>query len=96
MDDMNRRQQMDLAGILADINRLRSDSKPKHVTGHVLPDGRVILANGDIVDGIRGAPGQAAAEVPASNLKDMEQDQKLQSLYDKGDYIGAALQLLTR
>lgn len=28
--------------------------QPKHVTGHVLPDGRVVLANGDVVQGVKG------------------------------------------
>jgi hypothetical protein len=46
----------ELVGIMNDIAQLRNELKPKHVLGHVLPDGRVVLANGDVVDGVRGAP----------------------------------------
>ena len=62
--DAHQMTQSELAGILADIARLRDDMKPKHVLGHVLPDGRVVLANGDIVDGVRGAPLPGAVAVP--------------------------------
>jgi hypothetical protein len=66
--------QTELAGILDDIGRLREQLKPKHVLGHVLPDGRVVLANGDVVDGVRGAPapGMVALSPPlpqASHVK---------------------------
>jgi hypothetical protein len=54
----------ELAGILGDIARLRDDLKPKHVLGHVLPDGRVVLQNGDVVDGVRGAPAKGIAPAP--------------------------------
>lgn len=47
--------------MLADIARLRSELQPKHVQGHVLPDGRVVLANGDVVQGVRGVPSQLPA-----------------------------------
>jgi hypothetical protein len=130
MDGRNATQK-DLANILADISRLREQLQPKRVHGHVLPDGTVQLSNGDIVDGIRGAPtpgvpvpppppptvphvhgkvlpdgtvmagdmivdgirGAPAAvpleeEPPVSpqQLKDMEQDRKLASLMDKGNF----------
>jgi hypothetical protein len=131
IEDARRGHQQELADILADISRLREELKPKHVTAHVLPDGRVVLANGDVVDGIRGAPApgvvpvieppseehvkarvlpdgtvmigdnivdgirgvptvpHAAAEpmVPAEKIKDMEQDRKLASLADKGEWL---------
>ena len=48
--------QQELAGILADIARLRDELKPKHILAHVLPDGRVVLGDGQVLDGIRGAP----------------------------------------
>jgi hypothetical protein len=59
--DANRTE---LSGILGDIARLREELKPKHVLGHVLPDGRVVLQNGDIVDGVRGAPARGIAPAP--------------------------------
>lgn len=46
----------ELANMLGDIARLRSELQPKHVNGHVLPDGRVVLANGDVIQGVRGVP----------------------------------------
>ena len=56
IEDARKGHQRELADILADISRLRDELKPKHVTAHVLPDGRVVLANGDVIDGVRGAP----------------------------------------
>jgi hypothetical protein len=124
--------QTELAGILNDISRLRDELKPKHVLGHVLPDGRVVLQNGDVVDGVRGAPAKGAVPAPLpppgplaighvkgrilpdgtvmvgdkivdgiraappavpipiilepETIKDMEQDRKLASLADKGNF----------
>ena len=43
-----------MANVLAELGRLRAEMQPKHVTGHVLPDGRVVLANGDVVQGVKG------------------------------------------
>ncbi|OCF45693.1 hypothetical protein I317_00596 [Kwoniella heveanensis CBS 569] len=48
--------QNQLAEILGDIASLRQQLKPKHIHARVLPDGTVMLDNGDILDGIRGAP----------------------------------------
>lgn len=56
--------QNELVGILGDIGRLREQLKPKHILGHVLPDGRVVLANGDVVEGIRGAPAPGVVAQP--------------------------------
>lgn len=64
VEDARKQQNAELAAILADLAKLRGELKPKHVTGHVLPDGRVILSNGDIVDGIRGAQPAAPMAVP--------------------------------
>ena len=61
--DARRGQQQDFENILADINRLRSELRPKHVTAQVLPDGQVVLSNGDIVEGIRGVPTPGAPPV---------------------------------
>jgi hypothetical protein len=54
----------ELANMLADIARLRSELQPKHVQGHVLPDGRVVLANGDVIQGVRGVPSQIPTTAP--------------------------------
>ncbi|RXK40622.1 hypothetical protein M231_02077 [Tremella mesenterica] len=62
--DTHNATKRDLANILADIGRLRDELKPRHVLGHVLPDGRVVLSNGDVVDGIRGAPIQPIPGAP--------------------------------
>ena len=56
IEDARRGHKQELADILADITRLRDELKPNHVLGHVLPDGRVVLQDGTVVDGIRGAP----------------------------------------
>jgi hypothetical protein len=65
IDDGRRQQNMELANVLAELGRLRAEMQPKHVTGHVLPDGRVVLANGDVVQGVKGvAPPITAASVP--------------------------------
>jgi hypothetical protein len=56
IEDARKGHQSELAGILADIARLRDELKPKHITAHVLPDGRVMLGDGNVLDGIRGAP----------------------------------------
>ena len=56
IEDARKGHQSELAGILSDIARLRDELKPKHIEAHVLPDGRVVLGNGQVVDGIRGAP----------------------------------------
>jgi len=56
IEDARKGHQQELAGILADIGRLREELKPKHVMAHVLPDGRVMLGDGSVLDGIRGAP----------------------------------------
>ncbi|WWD20657.1 hypothetical protein CI109_105133 [Kwoniella shandongensis] len=61
-----------------------------HVEGKILPDGTV-MANGKIVDGIKGAPTIATPATPAmmvdepteEQLKNMEQDRKLAELQDK-------------
>ncbi|WVN89721.1 uncharacterized protein L203_104951 [Cryptococcus depauperatus CBS 7841] len=58
-------QQNQLAEILGDIASLREQLKPKHIRAHVLPDGTVQLANGDIIDGIRGVPAPIPIGVPA-------------------------------
>lgn len=63
--DARTANEKELAGVLMDLNRLRQELKPKHVTGHVLPDGRVVLASGDIVDGIRGTPPVFTPAAPA-------------------------------
>jgi hypothetical protein len=56
--EAGRKQQHDeLAGILRDINDLRSQIQaPQHVQGHVQPDGTVQLDTGEIVDGVHGEP----------------------------------------
>jgi hypothetical protein len=54
IDDGRRQQNSELANVLAELGRLRAEMQPKHVTGHVLPDGRVVLANGDVVQGVKG------------------------------------------
>lgn len=56
--EAGRKQQHDeLAGILRDINDLRSQIQaPQHVQGHVKPDGTVQLDTGEIVDGVHGEP----------------------------------------
>lgn len=67
IEDARQQQNADLANLLADISRLRAELQPKHVAGHVLPDGRVVLANGDVVQGVRGVPSMVpapAAPVP--------------------------------
>ncbi|WVQ95510.1 hypothetical protein IAU59_002607 [Kwoniella sp. CBS 9459] len=56
--------QNQLAEILGDIASLRQQLKPKHIHAHVLPDGTVMLDNGDILDGIRGAPAPVPPGVP--------------------------------
>nr|XP_018259656.1 uncharacterized protein I303_07724 [Kwoniella dejecticola CBS 10117]OBR81814.1 hypothetical protein I303_07724 [Kwoniella dejecticola CBS 10117] len=56
--------QNQLAEILGDIAVLREQLKPKHVHARVLPDGTVMLDNGDIVDGIRGAPAPVPPGAP--------------------------------
>nr|XP_019051135.1 hypothetical protein I302_01584 [Kwoniella bestiolae CBS 10118]OCF30065.1 hypothetical protein I302_01584 [Kwoniella bestiolae CBS 10118] len=56
--------QNQLAEILGDIAALREQIKPKYVHAHVLPDGTVMLDNGDIVDGIRGAPAPVTPGAP--------------------------------
>ncbi|KAK6906657.1 hypothetical protein I203_100644 [Kwoniella mangroviensis CBS 8507] len=56
--------QNQLAEILGDIAALREQIKPKHVHARVLPDGTVMLDNGDIVDGIRGAPAPVTPGAP--------------------------------
>lgn len=66
IEDARLQHNAELANMLADIARLRGELQPKHVTGHVLPDGRVVLANGDVVQGVRGVPSQAP--VPAVPL----------------------------
>ncbi|WVR08584.1 hypothetical protein IAU60_005639 [Kwoniella sp. DSM 27419] len=53
-----------LAEILGDIASLRQQLKPKHIHARVLPDGTVMLDNGDILDGIRGAPVPVPVGVP--------------------------------
>ncbi|WVF67946.1 hypothetical protein IAT40_002708 [Kwoniella sp. CBS 6097] len=57
--------QNQLAEILGDIATLREQLKPKHIHARVLPDGTVMLDNGDILDGIRGAPAPVPPGVPA-------------------------------
>ena len=54
----------ELAQILGDLNMLREELKPKHIMGRVLPDGTVVLTNGDVVDGVRGAPLPGAENLP--------------------------------
>lgn len=54
----------ELAQILGDLSQLRNEIKPKHVMARVLPDGTVVLANGDVVDGVRGAPLPGAESLP--------------------------------
>lgn len=68
IEDANRSTQKGLAGMLDDIGSMRESLKPKHVLGHVLPDGRVVLANGDIVEGIRGAPASGVVALQAPPL----------------------------
>lgn len=53
-----------LADILGDIAALREQIKPKHVHAHVLPDGTVMLDNGDVIDGIRGVPAPTPPGLP--------------------------------
>lgn len=53
-----------LADILSDIAALREQIKPKHVHAHVLPDGTVMLDNGDVIDGIRGVPAPTPPGLP--------------------------------
>lgn len=58
-DQFNDRQNTmagELREILESINDLRSHVHREHVMGHVLPDGRVQLRTGEIVEGIRGVP----------------------------------------
>ena len=62
--DVNQSTETGLANILGSISEIRKTIKPKHILGHVLPDGRVVLANGDIVEGIRGVPAPAAIALP--------------------------------
>ncbi|WRT70644.1 uncharacterized protein IL334_007642 [Kwoniella shivajii] len=57
--------QNQLAEILGDIAALRQQVKPKRIHAHVLPDGTVVLDNGDILDGIRGAPAPVPLGAPA-------------------------------
>jgi hypothetical protein len=54
IDDGRKQQNRELANVLAELGRLRAEMQPKHVTGHVLPDGRVVLGNGDVVQGVKG------------------------------------------
>jgi hypothetical protein len=61
IDDSRRQQNEELANVLAELGRLRAEMQPKHVTGHVLPDGRVVLANGDVVQGVKGVAQPVAA-----------------------------------
>lgn len=69
IDDGRRQQNAELANVLAELGRLRAEMQPKHVTGHVLPDGRVVLANGDVVQGVKGvAPPVAASVAPTVPL----------------------------
>ncbi|WVQ70693.1 hypothetical protein IAR50_000215 [Cryptococcus sp. DSM 104548] len=56
--------QKQLGIILNDIAALREQLKPKHVTARVLSDGTVTLANGDIIDGIRGVPAPIVPGAP--------------------------------
>lgn len=85
IEDANRGQRQELAEILADIGRLREELKPKHVAAHVLPDGRVVLGDGCVVDGIRGAP---AAGVPAIVEPPSEKHHKARVLPDGTVMIG--------
>jgi hypothetical protein len=68
IDDGRRQQNQELANVLAELGRLRAEMQPKHVTGHVLPDGRVVLANGDVVQGVKGVALPATAAAPAIPL----------------------------
>lgn len=54
----------ELGQILNELGRLRNELKPKHITGRVLPDGTVVLDNGDVVDGVRGAPLPGSEHLP--------------------------------
>jgi hypothetical protein len=54
----------ELSQILGDLAGLREELKPKHILGRVLPDGTVVLSNGDVVDGVRGAPLPGAENLP--------------------------------
>jgi hypothetical protein len=54
----------ELSQILGELARMRTELKPKHVMARVLPDGTVVLANGDVLDGIRGAPLPGAENLP--------------------------------
>ena len=54
----------ELSQILGDLGMLREELKPKHVMARVLPDGTVVLANGDVVEGVRGAPLPGAENLP--------------------------------
>lgn len=54
----------ELGQILNELGRLRHELKPKHITGRVLPDGTVVLDNGDVVDGVRGAPLPGSEHLP--------------------------------
>lgn len=64
IEESRQQHNAELADMLADIARLRSELQPKHVQGHVLPDGRVVLANGDVIQGVRGVPSQLPAAAP--------------------------------
>lgn len=55
---------MELGQILNELGRLRNELKPKHLSGRVLPDGTVVLDNGDVVDGVRGAPLPGSENLP--------------------------------
>jgi hypothetical protein len=56
----------ELRNILGDLGYLRSTSRRDGgVFAHVLPDGRVQLSTGEIVEGVRGAPGAADAKKDA-------------------------------
>jgi hypothetical protein len=69
IDDGRRQQNAELANVLAELGRLRAEMQPKHVTGHVLPDGRVVLANGDVVQGVKGvAPPAPTTSLPSVPL----------------------------
>lgn len=58
----------ELGQILNELGRLRNELKPKRINGRVLPDGTVVLDNGDVVDGIRGAPLPGAEQLPPPPL----------------------------
>lgn len=66
-DQMSRNRgaaDMELGQILNELGRLRNELKPKHITGRVLADGTVVLDNGDVVDGVRGAPLPGSENLP--------------------------------